>query len=82
MGLWSSSEETDSKVVDTNGQVNNNVIIQEANDTHDQLLVNGKLLIATYILVAFEIIKILIYAFAAYKKKMKKTYRNNNNPPA
>ena len=79
MGNHASSEETENKVVDTSGHVNNNVIIQEAKDTHTQLLVNEKLLLATYLLVGFEVIKIAIYVFAAYKKKMKKTYSNQNN---
>lgn len=81
MGLFGdSSEEIEHKVVDTTGQVNNNIIVQEARDTHDQLLVNEKLLLATSALVVFEVIKLVIYAFAVYKKKMKKAYSNQNNP--
>lgn len=78
MGLFGSSEENiEQKVVDSNGQVNNNVIIQEARDTHSQLLLNERLLYATYIMVAFEVVKMGIYLFASYKKKMKKTLRQN-----
>lgn len=79
MGSSTSSEQVDEKVVESNGQVNNNVIIQEAKDTHNQLLVNEKLLYATYALIVFEIIKLAIYLLSAYRRKMKKAFASKNN---
>lgn len=61
MGGFSSSEEvTEEKAVDSNGHVNNNIIIQEAKDTHLHAALSEKLLFATYALVALEIIKLAI----------------------
>ena len=80
MGIFGSSEETiEQKTVESNGQVNNNVIIQEARDTHSQLLVNSKLLYATYALVGFELIKLATYWFTSYRNKMKKAFGQRNS---
>lgn len=78
MGWFTSSEEiVEENLVDSNGHVNNNIVIQEAKDTHQQLLVNDKLLWATYILVLAEVVKFGIYLFCSYKKTMKKRYAND-----
>lgn len=80
MGLFGSSEERiEEKVVDSTGQVNNNIVIQEAHDTHSQLLINEKLLWATYILIALEVIKLAVYLFTTYRKKLKKALQQNHN---
>lgn len=83
MGWFSSDEEvTETKMVDSNGQVNNNIIIQEAKDTHNQMLINEKLLMATYWLVAAEILKLGLYCFQTFRRMLKKKYQptgNNNN---
>lgn len=78
MGIFGSSEESvEQKVVDTTGNVNNNIIIQEANDTHHQMLLSEKLLFGTYCLVGIELIKLSIYFFGAFKRHVKKRYQNN-----
>lgn len=79
MGSWFSSAESKSeeKMVDTNGQVNNNIIIQEAHDTHAQVLINEKLLLATYVLCLIEIFKVVLYLISAYKKHVKKQYEQS-----
>lgn len=80
MGGSSSSEETsESKMVDTSGNVNNNIIIQEAKDTHHQMLVAEKLLVATYLLVSAEGIKLLIFLFIQLKQTFKKKYSKTNS---
>lgn len=80
MELFGSSEESvEQKTIDTNGQLNSNIVIQEARDTHSQPLVNEKLLYATYALVVFELIKLAMYLFTTYRKKMKKAFQNNGN---
>lgn len=79
MGIFGSSEESiEQKTIDTNGQVNNNIVIQEAKDTHSQLLVNSKLLYATYALVFFELIKLATYMFNSYRSKLKKAIQQRN----
>lgn len=79
MGSWFSSAEskTDEKLVDTNGQVNNNIIIQEANDTHTQMIINEKLLYATYLLCLIEMFKVILYLVNAYKRHIKKKFEQS-----
>lgn len=77
MGIFGSSEErVEEKVVDSTGHVNNNIVIQEAKDTHSQVILNQKLLYATYILVCAEIIKLGVYIYCNIKKNLKKRYEN------
>lgn len=80
MGSWFSSEEvrTEEKTVDSNGHVNNNIIIQEARDTHSQMIINEKLLFATYVLCLMEVIKLVLYCVGAYNKFIKKKYSGQN----
>lgn len=80
MGNSGSSEgSTENKTVDSNGNVNNNIVIQEAKkDIHDQLLINEKLIVGTYILIGLETIKIAICLFGAYQRYMKKKYQKKN----
>lgn len=80
MGNSGSSEgTTENKAVDSNGNINNNIIIQEAKrDIHDQLLIGGKLIIGTYILIGLEAVKITICLFSAYQRYMKKRYQKGN----
>ena len=85
MGWFGSSEETnEEKLVDSNGHVNNNIIIQEARDTHTQTALTEQLLVGTYILITLEAVKLAICVFNMWKRQIKKRYNNNNdrNPPA
>lgn len=76
MGLFGSSEEnTEVKTVDSNGNINNNVIIQEAADTHHQMLISERMLIAAYLLVAAEVMKLGIYLFQVFRRTLKKKYQ-------
>lgn len=80
MGIFGSSEETnEEKNIDSTGHVNNNIVIQEAKDTHSQLIVNERLYYATLILVLFEVIKLGIFMFSSYKRKLKKAYKGNES---
>lgn len=75
MGIFGSSEESiETKTIDSNGQVNNNIIVQEARDTHSQMMLSEKLLTGTYILIGLEIIKVVICSFSAYRRHIKKKY--------
>lgn len=77
MGWFSSSEENienETKNIDATGHVNTNIIIQEARDTHHQVLIGEKLLTATYLLVGAELLKLGIYIFQTFRKMMKKRY--------
>lgn len=78
MGWFDSSEEVvEEKMVDSNGNVNNNIIIQEARDTHIQAALSEKLLFGTYILIAIETLKLTICIVSMWKRQMKKKYVKN-----
>lgn len=80
MGFFGSDEETiEEKAIDTSGHVNNNIIIQEAKDTHGQLVISEKLLFGTYVLITIESIKLAICIISAFKRNIKKKYLNNAN---
>lgn len=75
MGWFGSSEERDeSKLVDTNGQVNNNVIIQEARDVHDSRRSNEQMVMLMYFMCGLEIVKCAMYIYCKFVRKMKKKY--------
>lgn len=80
MGIFGSSEESiENKAIESNGQVNNNIILQEASDTHSQMVLSEKLLFGTYVLIGLETIKIAICLFSAYRRHMKKQYQQRTN---
>lgn len=79
MGSSQSAEETEVKTVDSNGNINNNIILREAQDTHTQMIINEKMLWAAYALVLAEIIKLAIYLFHTCRKTLKKKYQNGGN---
>lgn len=82
MGWFGSSEEVnEEKLVDTNGNVNNNIIIQEARDTHLQATLSEKLLFATYVLIALETVKLIICFYNMWRRQMKKRYHQNDQAP-
>lgn len=71
------------KMVDTAGQVNNNVIIQQAaKDTHHSVILGERLLTATYMLVGAEILKILLYTFQTIRRQLKKKYTTKTTRPS
>lgn len=84
MGWFDSSEENsiEEKTIDTNGQVNNNIVIQEARDIHHQMQNGEYLMMATFLLCFIEIIKLIIYFYNNYTKKMKKKYQQNQSSTA
>lgn len=78
MGIFGSSEETNNqKAVDSNGQVNNNIIIQEAKDVHQQLLLSEKVMCVMLLMCGMEIIKFGMYLYAKFTRKMKKRYASS-----
>lgn len=78
MGIFGDSEESiETKTVDSNGQVNNNIIIQEAKDMHSQMMLSEKLVFGTHVLIGLEVVKILICLFSAFRRHMKKRYQND-----
>lgn len=83
MGNEASQEETELKMVDTNGNVNNNIIIQqkEAKDVHTQMLISEKLYWVNCILIMFEVWKVGVYIFHSVKKSWKRNQEiiNRNN---
>lgn len=80
MGIFGSSEENnEEKVIDSMGHVNNNIIIQEAHDTHEQMRINEKILIITYIMCGLQIFKVGIYLYCKFLKNVKKRYSQTSN---
>lgn len=80
MGWFDSSEEQiEQKMVDSNGQVNNNIIIQEAKDVHEQLRLNEKLLTVMYTMCGIELLRLGMYIYFKFMKSIKKKYSRNNN---
>lgn len=78
MGWFSSSEENNEEtMIDSTGHVNNNIIIQEARDTHIQATLSEKLLFATYMLVALDIVKLAICSYNTWKRQIKKKYNKD-----
>lgn len=65
------------KTVDTTGNVNNNIIIQEAKDTHSQMIIDEKILFATHVLIGIKVLQLTIYAFHALRKMFKRKYGDN-----
>lgn len=81
MGLFGSSEENvEETMIDTNGHVNNNIIIQEAKDTHLQAATSERLLIATYVLIGIEVLKLTLCTYNMWKRQLKRKYGENNEP--
>lgn len=80
MGIFGSSEESNEEtMIDSSGHVNNNIIIQEAKDTHVQAELSEKLVIGTYILISLEIVKLIICSYNVWKRHIKKKYTNTNS---
>lgn len=85
MGWFSSSEEEGSveqKSVDSNGHVNNNIVIQGAKDIHQTSQTSEMLLLSAYFLCAMEIIKLMLYFYTNYTKKLKRRYQTSNGSNA
>lgn len=83
---WFSSDEGDTSIeqknVDSAGHVNNNIVIQEARDIHQQSQTSELLLAATCFLCAMEVIKMIIYFYTNYTKKLKKKYQSSKESNA
>lgn len=75
----SSEERIEEKTVDTTGTVNNNIILQEARDTHDQMRLNEKMLFVMYTMCTVEVIKLAMYVYCNFRRKMKKRYADQAN---
>lgn len=80
MGIFggSSEEINNQKQIDATGNINNNVIIQEAHDVHEQLKLNEKVVNLMYAMCALEIIKFGMYIYCKFIRKMKKKYSGNS----
>lgn len=63
MGWFSSEDSQEETMIDSTGHVNNNIIIEEARDTHHQALLTGKLVYGTYILIGIELVKLAICVY-------------------
>lgn len=67
MGSSESKEEI--KAVDTNGNVNNNVVIHEPVPIH-----NAEMMVLLYILCIVKIIQFIFFVYTYHVKRLKKRY--------
>lgn len=78
MGIFGdSSEENNVKTIDTNGQVNNNIIIREADDIHEQLKLNQTAVTLMYVTCVVQLLKFGMYIYCKFVGKMKKKYSSD-----
>ena len=80
MGIFGSSEKKiEEKVVDSVGHVNNNIVIQQAKDVHQQAGLNEKMLYTMFFMCAIEVFKLATYLYIKFKKNIKKKYNQQPN---
>lgn len=71
MGWFGDSKE-ESKTIDTTGNVNNNVVIEQSVPIHNDELVN-----ILYTILIIKIIELVYIIFKAYQRSQKKKYTKN-----
>ncbi len=71
--MGNSESKTENKAVDTNGNVNNNVVIQEP------IPVTNNFTFAIWIICGIKIIELFIYIYKFHQRNLKKKYVNANN---
>lgn len=71
MGSSDSKEET--KTVDSNGNVNNNIVIQDPVPIHSK-----DISVVLYIICAIKIFELIIFLYKFHSKNLKKKYANQN----
>lgn len=67
--MGSSHSQVEKKTIESTGQVNNNVVIQETEDVYSMEIV-----ILLSLLCALKILEISIFLYNKYKQQMKKKY--------
>lgn len=72
MGGTESKDET--KSVDSNGYVNNNVVIQDPISSN-----SGEIKILLYVICIIKIIELLIFIYKFHRKNLKRKYTNPNS---
>lgn len=73
MGSTESKEEV--KTVDSNGMVNNNIVIQDQVKIH-----NNEIIILLYIICVIKVFEFIVFMYKFHTKSLKKKYVNPNNP--
>lgn len=75
MGSWfSSSRQETTKILDSTGQVNNNVVIHD-----DVKFYNMEMLVLLYVITTVKIISLVLYIYRQHKKKLRKEFSNEIN---
>lgn len=81
IGILSSSEKNvENKVVDIMVNINNSIGLtqqEKARDTHNRVILNQKIYIASCLMVLVEVVKLTVFATFSLKKKLKKTIGKN-----
>ncbi len=75
MGSSDSKEEL--RTVDSNGNVNNNIVIQDPIQIHNQ-----SISIVMYIIRGIKIVELALYVYKWHVKRMRRRYVNPNSMPA
>lgn len=70
MGITESKEET--KAVDSNGNVNNNIVIQDPVPVH-----NKDIIVVLYLICAIKIVELIIFLYKFHSNRLKKKYMKN-----
>lgn len=70
--MGSTQTKDEQKTVDTTGQVNNNVVIQETVDVY-----SSEIVLLLSVIVVLKLIEFLCYVYMQHARKMKKKYSGN-----
>lgn len=72
MGSWFSKNEEIKKTVESTGQVNNNVIVEDSVTIH-----NTEIIILLYIIAIVKAIEFIVFLYNAHTKRLKRKYGQN-----
>lgn len=67
--------QSSSKEIESDGEVNNNVVINEPKNNG-----NSQVLLVLWIICALKIIEFALYIYNRHQKSLKKRYTNNGTP--
>lgn len=73
MGSWFSKNEEIHKTVESTGQVNNNVIVEDSVTIH-----NTEIIILLYVIAIVKVFEFVVYLYSTHTKRMKRKYQNQS----
>lgn len=72
--MGSSESKEESKVIDSNGQVNNNIVLTESVD-----IKNLEIVVLLYIICIVKFLEFIVFVYKCHQKHIKKKYRNQQD---